>query len=139
MGLPAWARWCGLGLSCLCPQPLCLPFPPAERRAWQPAVTDEGLQAAACLTRLRSLHLGGGCGLGEQGCAALARRLHDLTSLQLTDCPSLRDGALFKLAPLAPGLRQLGLSGCNGVTDIALAAVLRCASRCAAAQGAATC
>lgn len=105
-------------------------------RPWQADVSDAGVATLAALTQLESLHLGGGaCNLGEQSCAAFARRLRGLTALHITDCPALCDSGLFRLAPLAPGLRRLGLSGCGGVTDIALAAVLRAAGRQAAGLG----
>jgi hypothetical protein len=103
---------------------------PATQWAWQAEVSDEGLASLAGLSRLESLHLGGGvCSLGERACATFARRLHGLTALHITDCPALGDNGLFRLAPLAPSLLSLGLSGCSNVTDIALAAVLRAASR----------
>jgi hypothetical protein len=98
-------------------------------RPWQAEVTDEGLLALAALTQLHSLHLGGACTPGPAVCAALARCLSTLTSLQLTDCAGLADASLFKLAPLGPGLRRLGLNGCSGVTDIGLVALLKWASR----------
>lgn len=111
------------------------PLPlPCLHRPGQAEVSDDGLAALAGLTRLQSLHLGGGaCGVGERACAAFARHLRGLTALQVTDCPSLGDSGLFRLAPLAPGLLRLGLSGCGGVTDIGLAAVLRGAGRQAGA------
>ena len=100
------------------------------RRPWQAEVSDAGLATLAALSLLESLHLGGGvCRLGEQACATFARRLRGLTALHITDCPALGDNGLFRLAPLAPGLLRLGLSGCGNVTDIALAAVLRAAAR----------
>lgn len=92
------------------------------------------MRALAALSCLESLHLGGAVALGVAGCAALAAGLRgSLTSLQLSGCASLADAALFRLAPLAPGLRRLGLCGCQGVTDIGLAALLRGAARWAAA------
>lgn len=92
------------------------------------------MRALAALSSLGSLHLGGAVALGEAGCAALAASLGGrLTSLQLSSCASLADPALFRLAPLAPGLRRLGLCSCEGVTDIGLAALLRGAIRWAAA------
>lgn len=92
--------------------------------------SDAGVRALAALSSLGSLHLGGAVALGEAGCAALAASLGGrLTSLQLSSCASLADPALFRLAPLAPGLRRLGLCSCEGVTDIGLAALLRGATR----------
>lgn len=106
------------------------PAPPCRR--WAPEVSDEGLEhALAPLTRLQSLHLGGHLMLGEAACGAAGRRLRRLTSLQLTDCAGVDDGAAFRLAPLAPSLLRLGFSGCPRVTDIALAALLRSAPRLA--------
>lgn len=103
---------------------------PATQWPWQAEVSDVGLATLAALSRLESLHLGGGvCSLGEQACATFARHLRGLTALHITDCPTLGDNGLFRLAPLAPGLLRLGLSGCGNVTDIALAAVLRAAGR----------
>lgn len=92
-------------------------------------VGDEGLRCLADLTLLQSLHLGGACVVGEHACSALGGRLRALTSLQFSDCRSLGDAALYRLAPLAPGLRRLGLNNCEGVTDIALAVLLKGASR----------
>ncbi len=115
--------------ACRPPETLIVPLLPCHRQS-QIQVSDAGLATLASLTRLESLHLGGAvCGVGEQACAAFARRLRGLTALHITDCPALGDSALCRLAPLAPGLFRLGLSGCGGVTNIALTAVLRAAGR----------
>ena len=58
-------------------------------------------------------------------------RLPRLTSLHLAACgPSLCDAAAFRLAPLAPALRQLGITACEGVTDISLTVLLKAATGC---------
>ena len=85
-------------------------------------VTDAGVRLLGTLSSLRALRLGS-CAVQAGGCGAIAR-LGGLTALDLRDCATLTDTALFSLAPLG-ALHHLSLAGCEGVSDIGVAALAR--------------
>jgi hypothetical protein len=88
------------------------------------AMTDSALLLLAhgC-PLLRTLVLAGAERLGEPGVAGLVALCPLIRRLVLTGAAGVGDGALRQLARL-PGLQQLDVSGCRGVNDAGVVALL---------------
>ena len=97
------------------------------------------LALAACCPHLRSLQLSGtGLAAGPRLCAALGQRCRLLSSVSLSGGTSIGDADVALLLRQLPGLHQLDLNGCSGVTGAAFVDRLQLAvARYHAAHGSA--
>lgn len=82
------------------------------------------LASKGALYRLNSLVLGGAYRLSDSGLTGLLRHCPALQRLSLPSAPKLSAATVEALPALLPGLRQLDLRGCGGVSGEALAAAI---------------